>query len=102
MPDRTPKNDIQEQLTKVIFLIYINLFFEKAILKRKTGFLFKKGDGPIDYNWNHRYLVLDGKMLFYYKYASDKTPRGTIKLEDFTISDLKKIDVFFLKNDCFE
>jgi len=39
-------------------------------------------------------LVLDGKMLFYYKFASDKAPRDIIKLEDFSISDLQKIDVF--------
>lgn len=67
----------------------------KALKQRKTGFLYKKGDGPIDFNWNHRYLVLDGKLLLYYKYASDKAPRGTIRLEDFLLSPLKRIDVMF-------
>ena len=60
--------------------------------------MYKKGDGPIDYNWNHRYLVLDGKMLLYYKYPSDKTPRGNIKLEDFSISEMMRIDVVFIYN----
>lgn len=60
---------------------------------RKTGFLYKKGDGPIDFNWNQRYLVLDSKILFYYKYASDKTPRGTLRLEDCTVSNVLKIEV---------
>lgn len=66
--------------------------------KSKTGFLYKKGEGPIDYNWNHRYLVLDGKNLFYYKYASDKTPRGSIRLEDFILSTIKTIDVCLINN----
>jgi len=26
----------------------------------KSGHLFKLGDGPINYNWNQRYFVLDG------------------------------------------
>ena len=26
----------------------------------KSGQLFKLGDGPINYNWNLRYFVLDG------------------------------------------
>ena len=28
----------------------------------KSGQLFKLGDGPINYNWNLRYFVLDGKL----------------------------------------
>ena len=28
----------------------------------KSGQLFKLGDGPINYNWNLRYFVLDGNL----------------------------------------
>ena len=28
----------------------------------KSGNLYKLGDGPINYNWNLRYFVLDGKQ----------------------------------------
>lgn len=27
----------------------------------KSGNLYKLGDGPIDFNWNMRYFVLDGR-----------------------------------------
>ena len=63
------------------------------MLKRKNGYLLKRGDGPIDFNWNQRYLVLEGKILLYYKYSGDKTPRGLIKLDDCIVSQILKIDV---------
>ena len=28
----------------------------------KSGNLFKLGDGPINYNWNLRFMVLDGNF----------------------------------------
>lgn len=27
----------------------------------KSGNIYKLGEGPINYNWNLRYVVLDGK-----------------------------------------
>lgn len=62
-------------------------------MKRKNGYLLKKGDGPIDFNWNQRYLVLEGKIILYYKYAGEKTPRGMIKLDDCIVSPISRIDV---------
>ena len=59
---------------------------------KKSGSILKRGDGPIDYNWNERYLILDGLLLMYYKHASDKTPRGVIKLKEVTISEISRID----------
>lgn len=33
---------------------------------RKRGAIYKRGDGPINYSWNERYLVVDGTILMYY------------------------------------
>lgn len=29
----------------------------------KSGFLYKLGEGPINYDWNLRYVVLDSKAF---------------------------------------
>jgi len=70
------------------------------LLKRKNGYLLKRGDGPIDFNWNQRYLVLEGKIILYYRYSDEKTPRGMIKLENCIVSSIIKIDVYhYLMNE---
>jgi hypothetical protein len=50
--------------------------------------VLKKGDGPIDYSWNERYLVLDSSTLMYFKNHEEKTPRGFIKIKDCIISQV--------------
>ena len=58
------------------------------IITKKTGKIFKKGDGPIDFDWNERYLVLDCENLLYFKTQFDKAPRGYIHLKDCFVSSL--------------
>lgn len=31
----------------------------------KSGEIFKLGEGPINYDWNPRYFVLDGNFIVY-------------------------------------
>lgn len=31
----------------------------------KSGNLYKLGDGPINFNWNLRFVVLDGKIFIH-------------------------------------
>lgn len=31
----------------------------------KSGNIYKLGEGPINYNWNLRYIVLDGTFINY-------------------------------------
>jgi hypothetical protein len=59
----------------------------------KCGFLYKKGDGPIDYGWNLRYFILDGRMLYYFKTAADREPRGIMKLMNPTVSQVIAMEV---------
>jgi len=39
-----------------------------------TGYLYKRGDGPINYEWNKRFFVLDfdNKKLSYFMKDTDK------------------------------
>jgi hypothetical protein len=53
-----------------------------------AGLIYKKGDGPIDYNWNLRYVVLDGETLVYFKNQFDKVPRGFINLRESYVSNI--------------
>jgi hypothetical protein len=46
----------------------------------KSGFLFKLGEGPINYDWNLRFVVLDSKTLITYICVSQKL--GTLLLPD--------------------
>lgn len=63
---------------------------QKKVLQKKSGYLLKKGDGPIDFSWNQRYIVLDGKMLMYFKYQDEKTPRAVIRLSEAAVSNVIK------------
>ncbi|CAK93395.1 unnamed protein product (macronuclear) [Paramecium tetraurelia] len=60
--------------------------------RKKAGMILKRGDGPIDYNWNQRYLVLDGQTLIYFKDRNDKVPRGAINLREAYISPMSTLD----------
>jgi hypothetical protein len=75
--------------------------FQKNIYHKKSGFLLKKGDGPIDFGWNPRFIILDRKMLMYYKYQEDKTPRAVIRLAEATVSTVIKYEerdfVFYIE-----
>ncbi|CAD8169140.1 unnamed protein product [Paramecium octaurelia] len=62
------------------------------IQRKKAGMILKRGDGPIDYNWNQRYLVLDGQTLIYFKDRNDKVPRGAINLREAYISPMSTLD----------
>jgi len=55
--------------------------------------MYKRGDGPINFNWNPRYFILDCATLFYYSDAGDKTPRGMTKLSEATVSTVDKFEV---------
>eukprot|EP01017_Pseudomicrothorax_dubius_P018273 TRINITY_DN20283_c0_g1_i2.p1 TRINITY_DN20283_c0_g1~~TRINITY_DN20283_c0_g1_i2.p1 ORF type:complete len:496 (-),score=107.66 TRINITY_DN20283_c0_g1_i2:248-1735(-) len=57
-------------------------------LVHRTGYLYKRGDGPIDYSWNSRYFVLDGRTLYYYKTADEKKARAIIKLQGSYVSQI--------------
>ena len=42
-------------------------------LKRagKKGQLLKRGDGPVNYSWGPRYVILEGQTLYYYSNQQD-------------------------------
>lgn len=65
-----------------------------------TGYLYKMGDGPIDYNWNQRYFVLDveNRVLTYFKSETDRSARNTIDLSQVKRSMVKNN---FALNDFF-
>lgn len=58
-----------------------------------TGYLYKMGEGPINYDWNKRFLVLDqdNRKLSYFLSESDKSARGHINLENSSVSQLMPI-----------
>jgi hypothetical protein len=66
---------------------------KKSRILKKTGLLYKRGDGPINFNWNPRYFILDGTTLFYYTDASDKVCRGMTKLIEAIISPVERFEV---------
>jgi len=65
---------------------------KKAKTGKKTGHLYKRGDGPINYSWNPRYFILDGSTLLYYSEAGDKSARGMARLTDATVSSVDKFE----------
>lgn len=59
----------------------------------KTGYLYKMGNGPINFDWNQRYFVLDkenNKMSYFLK-ETDKKARGLIELSNAKITNVMPI-----------
>lgn len=54
--------------------------------------IYKRGDGPIDYNWNLRYIFLDSDTLVYFKNQFDKVPRGFIDLRGAYVSNTHRVE----------
>jgi hypothetical protein len=54
----------------------------------KSGHLFKLGDGPINFNWNPRYITIEFNTLYYYSESSDRNPRGILALTGCTVTEL--------------
>jgi len=67
----------------------------------KSGHLYKLGEGPINYDWNLRYFVLDGTLLLtlqefnqeltYYRNDAEVKPRGNIPLQEALVSNITLI-----------
>jgi hypothetical protein len=58
-----------------------------------TGYLYKMGNGPINYDWNKRFLVLDqeNKNLSYFLTESDQKARGHVDLLISSVGQLMPI-----------
>lgn len=65
-----------------------------------TGYLYKMGNGPINFDWNLRYFVLDkeNKNLTYFGNENDKKARGIINLSQGIVSNVMPIKG---RNFCF-
>lgn len=57
-------------------------------LRNRTGYLYKLGDGPINFDWNQRYCILDRETLTYYNHPTDRNSRGRLELKDANVSQL--------------
>ena len=57
------------------------------------SYIYKLGDGPINYNWNKRYITLNylTKELSYFMYEEDAKPRGSINVASALISNIELI-----------
>lgn len=55
---------------------------------RKTGYLYKLGDGPINFNWNMRYCILDHWTFLYFTEPTERNPRGIFDIREAGISQL--------------
>lgn len=53
-------------------------------------YLYKLGDGPINYDWNHRYAWLDGSELFYSP-SLDDAEKKTLNIYGAAVSNICKI-----------
>ena len=62
------------------------------VLKKRASTILKRGDGPINFDWNERYLVLDSQTLMYFKSHDEKTPRGFLRLKDCIVSQITSTD----------
>lgn len=58
-----------------------------------TGYLYKRGNGPINFDWNRRYVVLDSenKKLSYFLRETDAKGRGQIDLTEAIVSGVSEI-----------
>lgn len=57
----------------------------------KEGYLNKRGE--VNKNFQKRYFVLKGNLLFYFDRKGDKEPVGVIILEGCTIGELGQFDI---------
>ena len=59
----------------------------------KSGYIYKLGDGPFNFDWNMRYIVLDeaNMTLAYFMNERDSEPRGIIPLKGALISNVTQI-----------
>jgi hypothetical protein len=51
----------------------------------KNGWLLKRGD--LNRNYQRRWFVLKGNLLFYFEKAEDREPIGVIVLEGCTVGE---------------
>lgn len=76
-------------------MVVVCLFKTKLIEgNKKSGIIYKRGDGPINFAWNQRYFVVDGNSVSYYQNASDKTPRWSGKILGAKVSEVTKTEVY--------
>lgn len=59
---------------------------------KRTGFLYKLGEGPINFNWNLRYCILEKNRLLYFNKPTDRNTKGVIDLDDAQISTLQELN----------
>lgn len=59
------------------------------MIRKKAGLLLKRGDGPLDFDWNERYVVVDSEHLFYFKTQFDRTPRSYMHLNGAFVSSIQ-------------
>lgn len=64
--------------------------FESKIIKE--GKVLKRGEGPFDFNWNDRYLVLDQNYLTYYKSEEKSDPRGRFLISKAIVGNICGFD----------
>jgi hypothetical protein len=53
----TKENLTLDNEMKNASVIFLN---DENTKQKKSGFLYKKAEGPVDFGWNKRYFVLDG------------------------------------------
>jgi hypothetical protein len=53
-------------------------------------YLYKLGDGPINYDWNHRYAWLEGSELFYCP-SLDEREKKTLNISGAAVTNICKI-----------
>lgn len=54
------------------------------------AYLYKLGDGPINYDWNHRYAWLEGSELFYSPTLDDREKK-TLNISGAAVTNICKI-----------
>ncbi|KAM3139836.1 hypothetical protein pb186bvf_008078 [Paramecium bursaria] len=91
-PSRITQSEIKSPIVQQYSFHKSQEFLKKNLLQKRSGQIYKKGDGPIDYNWNQRYVVLDGETLIYFKDKFDKNPRGVINLRESYVSPVTKLE----------
>ncbi len=54
----------------------------------KEGYVYKRGDGPIDYSWNKRYFRLFEDKLCYFLDEINKEMRNSYGIKNCCIEDI--------------